>query len=99
MNSMHSTNTVVSICRENVVFCPTYRRAALTPPIKVLLAEQVERRGHDLIELEVMLDHIHLLVGCDMQFGIHRLVTLLKGYSTHVLRAELLALKRRLPWQ
>ncbi len=43
---------------------------------------------------------MHLLVGCDPQFGIHRLVKLLKllkGYSSHALRAEFPALKRRLP--
>ena len=44
-----------------------------------------------------MPDHVHLLVGCDPQFGIHRLVKLLKGYSSHVLREEFPALKRRLP--
>lgn len=44
-----------------------------------------------------MPDHVHLLVGCDPQFGIHRLVKLLKGYSSHALRAEFPALKRRLP--
>src|SRR5260221_12476000 len=47
--------------------------------------------------MEVMPDHVHLLVGCDPQFGIHRLVKLLKGYSSHALRAEFPALKRRLP--
>ncbi len=51
--------------------------------------------------MEVMPDHGHLLVGCDPQFGTHRLVKLLKGYSSHVLsqalRAEFPALKRRLP--
>jgi len=40
---------------------------------------------------------VHLLVGCDPQFGIHRLVKLLKGYSSHTLRAEFPTLKRRLP--
>ena len=45
----------------------------------------------------VMPDHVHLLVGCDSQFGIRRLVKLLKGYSSHALREEFPALKRRLP--
>lgn len=65
--------------------------------MKVILAEQIERWGQELIEMEVMPDHIHLLIGCDPQFGIHRLVKLLKGYSSHALRAEFPALKRRLP--
>ena len=47
--------------------------------------------------MEVLLDHVHLLVGCDPQFGIHRLVKLLKGHSAHALRAEFPALQRRLP--
>jgi len=50
-----------------------------------------------MIELEVMPDHVHLLLGCDPQFGIHRLVKLLKGQSSHALRAEFPTLKRRLP--
>jgi putative transposase len=33
----------------------------------------------------------------DPQFGIHRLVKLLKGHSSHALRMEFPALKRRLP--
>ena len=65
--------------------------------LKVILAEQIERLGQELIELEVMPDHVHLLPGCDPQFGIHRLLTLLKGYSSHALRAEFPALKRRRP--
>jgi putative transposase len=47
----------------------------LAPPIderlKILLAEQVERWGQELIELEVLPDHVHLLVGCGPQFGMH----------------------------
>jgi putative transposase len=98
---MRSNNTVVYVCRYHVVFCPKYRRKVLMPPIderlKVILAEQIEWWGQDLIEMEVMPDHVHLLVGCDPQFGIHRLVKLLKGYSSHALRVEYPALKRRLP--
>lgn len=98
---MCGSNNVVSICRYHVVFCPKYRRKVFMPPIderlKVILAEQIERWGQDLIEMEVMPDYVHLLVGCDPQFGIHRLVKLLKGSSSHTLRAEFPALKRRLP--
>ena len=47
--------------------------------------------------MEVMPDHGHQLLSRDPQFGIHRLVKLLKGYSSHALREEFPALKRRLP--
>ncbi|HEV2457295.1 MAG TPA: IS200/IS605 family transposase [Ktedonobacterales bacterium] len=101
MNTMRSNSNVVSICRYHVVFCPKYRRKVLTPPIderlKTILTEQIERWGQDLLELEVLPDYGHLLVGCDPHFGIHRLVKLLKGSSAHALRAEFPALQRRLP--
>ena len=101
MKALRGKNNVVSICRYHVVFCPKYRRKVFMPPIderlKVILAAHIERWGQELIEMEVMPDHVHLLVGGDPQFGIHRLVKLLKGSSSHVLRAEFPTLKRRLP--
>jgi putative transposase len=101
MEGKHSNHNVVYICRYHLIFCPKYRRKVLTPPIderlKTILAEQIERWGQELIELEVMPDHVHLLVGCDPQFGIHRLVKLLKGHSSHALRSEFPVLKKRLP--
>ncbi len=101
MEGKRSNHNVVYICRYHVIFCPKYRRKVLTPPIderlKTILAEQIERWGQELIEMEVMPDHVHLLMGCDPQFGIHRLVKLLKGSSSHALRQEFPNLKRRLP--
>ena len=101
MNNMRGNNNAVYVCRYHLVFCPTYRRKVLAPPIderlKVILAEQMERWGQERIEWAGMPDHVHLLVGCDPQFGMHRLVKLLKGYRSHALRAEFPALKRRLP--
>ena len=39
----------------------------------------------------------HLLVDCDPQYGIHKLVRLIKGRTSRYLRAEFPSLKRRLP--
>jgi putative transposase len=101
MEGKRSNHNVVYICRYHVIFCPKYRRKVLMPPIderlQTILTEQIERWGQELIELEVMPDHVHLLVGCDPQFGIHRLVKLLKGHSSHALRSEFPTLKKRLP--
>jgi putative transposase len=101
VNDTRSHHNVVSICQYHVVFCPKYRRKVLAPPrderLKVMLGEQIEQWGQELIELEVMPDHVHLLVECAPQFSIHRLIKVLKGYSSHVLRDEFPVLKRRLP--
>ena len=48
-------------------------------------------------EMEVMPDHVHLLLIVDPQFGIHRLVKLLKGRSSRFLRQEFPKLKTRMP--
>src|SRR5438445_7706361 len=47
--------------------------------------------------LEIMPDHVHVLVEVDPQLGIHRLVKHLKGVSSHSLRQEFRTLKSRLP--
>ena len=44
-----------------------------------------------------MPDHVHVLVGIDPQFGVHRLTKLMKGRSSRLLRQEFPKLKSRLP--
>ena len=51
----------------------------------------------ELLRLEVMPDHVHLLVEVDPQYGIHRLVRASKGRSSRLLRQQYPWLKSRLP--
>jgi putative transposase len=44
-----------------------------------------------------MQDHVHILCDVDPQFGIHRLVRLMKGRSSRLLRQEFKPLRTRLP--
>ena len=98
---LKTNNNIVYNCHYHVVFCPKYRRKVLVNGVderlKTILIETLEKWGQELIELEVLPDHVHLLVGCDPQFGIHRLVKYLKGTSSRYLRQEFPQLKRRLP--
>ena len=50
-----------------------------------------------VIEMEVMPDHAYLLGEVDPRFGIHRLVRLLKGRCSRLLRQEFPRLRSRLP--
>lgn len=101
MTELKSNNNIVYSCHYHVVFCPKYRRRVLTPPIaerlKVLIGEIVVRWQAECIEMEIMPDHVHLLLSCDPQFGIHRLVKLIKGATSHQLRKEFPELTSRLP--
>ena len=96
-----SNNNIVYSCKYHVVWCPKYRRKVLTGKIEARLKELVQETclelQCELIELEIMPDHVHLLVEVDPQFGIHTLVKNLKGKSSRILRKEFPVLTTKLP--
>ncbi|WP_338258500.1 IS200/IS605 family transposase [Dictyobacter halimunensis] len=96
-----SNRNVCYSCKYHVVWCPKYRRQVLVEPIESRLQEimhQVcQECNAEILSQEIMPDHVHLLVECDPQFGIHRLVKMLKGRSSHLLRQEFPLLKKKLP--
>ncbi len=96
-----SNNNVVYSCKYHVVWCPKYRRKVLTEEVayrlKDIVTQVCTEHGSDILEMEIMLDHVHLLVECDPQFGIHKLVKLCKGRSSYLLRKEFPQLRKRLP--
>lgn len=99
--TLRSNSNVVFQCAFHVVWCPKYRRRVLggrvEARLKELVREVVEEKGAWLVELEVMPDHVHLLVEVDPQYGVHRLVKAIKGRTSRVLRGEFPSLKSRLP--
>ncbi|MFL5627411.1 MAG: IS200/IS605 family transposase [Ktedonobacteraceae bacterium] len=96
-----SNQNVFYACHYHVVWCPKYRRKVLVQAIEARLKEILQAAcaeyQAEIEELEVMPDHVHMVVSVDPQFGIHRLVKLLKGRSSHLLRQEFPPLKRKLP--
>lgn len=92
---------MVYSCKYHVVWTPKYRRKVLVEGVderlKVILAELCAETECDLLAVEVMPDHVHLLVQVDPQFGIHKFVKLAKGRSSRLLRQEFAWLKSRLP--
>ena len=96
-----SNNNVVYSCKYHVVWCPKYRRKVLVGGVderlKEVAREVADEMGFQIIEMEVMPDHVHMLVEVDPQLGIHRAVKRVKGRSSRVLREEFPQLKSRLP--
>lgn len=101
MSKYKSNLNVVYSCKYHIVFCPKYRRKVLSEPIQARMIEIIravaDERRFEIIETEVMPDHVHILLEVDPQFGIHRAVKLIKGTSSRLLRQEFPELKRRLP--
>jgi len=100
MNFKSNRNIVYS-CKYHIVWCPKYRRKVLVDGIDARLKEilfQVSvERASEIIEMEIMPDHVHLLVEVNPQYGIHRFVRQLKGVSSRILRKEFPQLCSRLP--
>ena len=96
-----SNNNVVYSCKYHVVWCLKYRRKVLVNNISKRLEELIIQKSleinADIIEMEVMPDHVHLLIEVDPQFGINRAIRSIKGFSSYTLRKEFPSLKTRLP--
>lgn len=56
--------------------------------LKDIIHQVVHEHHAEVIEMEVMPDHVHLLVEVDPQDGLHKLVKQLKGCSSRFLRQE-----------
>ena len=92
---------MVFCCRYHVIFCPKYRRKVLTKPIQDRLKEVVLSLQEDnkfiVLEMEVMPDHVHLLLDIDPFIGVSTVVARIKGKTSNVLNREFPELQRKLP--
>ncbi|WP_428342924.1 IS200/IS605 family transposase [Mycobacterium sp.] len=93
-----STRKSVFSVKYHVIWCPKYGRDVLGGPIqtrlKQLIAEVVTEFGWIVIEVETMPDHVHLLVGLPPQVAVSKLVQILTGRSSRLLRQEFAHLAR-----
>lgn len=96
-----SNHNVVYSCKYHVVFCPKYRRKVLVNGVDIRLKELIKlicvEIQVDVIEMEIMTDHVHLLLEVDPQFGIHKAVKTIKGKTSRILRQEFPWLRSRIP--
>lgn len=101
MKKFKSNNNVVYSCKYHVVWTPKYRRPVLKDGVDVrlkeLLATIAKETQVDIIEVEIMPDHVHLLIEVDPQFGVHKAVKRFKGATSRYLRSEFPHLKSRIP--
>ena len=88
-------------CQYHVIFCPKYRRKVLTDGVDTRLKELVQSKesdfGYTVLAVEVMPDHVHMILDIDPITSPISVITKLKGFLAHQLRAEFPILRRRLP--
>jgi putative transposase len=95
------TNHSVFSCQYHIIFCPKYRRRVLINDIekrlKELLLAKQDDYSYTIVEMEVMPDHVHLLLDINPEVGINNIVGRIKGYTSNTLRKEFKELTTRLP--
>lgn len=65
--------------------------------LKEIINQVANALSCEVLELEVMPDHVHILCEVDPQFGVHKFVKQVKGRSSRLLRQEFPYLKSKLP--
>jgi putative transposase len=101
MNTLKTLNHVTYNCNYHIVWTPKYRKKLLIGDIKndfieILKNSSIEMEV-DLIEFEVMPDHIHILVSIPPQLKIGTYLKKIKGNSSRFLRNKYKDLKSKLP--
>jgi putative transposase len=96
-----SNNNIVYSCKYHIVWCPKYRRKVLLDKVgerlKEIILDVCKEYDIEMIEMEIMPDHVHILIDVDPQFGVHKAIKLMKGRSSKLLREEFKHLTTKLP--
>ncbi len=101
MKKYRVNNNIVFSNKYHIIWCTKYRRQLLENEIKErlkeIIKEECSNRNAEILELEIMPEHIHILLEVDPQYGIHRMLKQIKGASSRKLRNEFPELRTRIP--
>jgi len=93
-----STNETVFSAKYHIIWCPKYRSKVLVGKVEACLGEMIREicREYeaDVLGLEIMPDHVHLLVELPPAVPLSRFIQTLKGRSSRVLRRQFPHLRR-----
>ena len=97
----HTAEHITYSCQYHVIFCPKYRRSVLTSPydeaLKSMFLEIADTYKFSILDMEVMPDHVHMIIDCNPRFGVMECVRKLKGITSRRMRETYPELKKRLP--
>ncbi len=76
-------------CKYHVVFAPKYRRQVIYGKLKKdigqILRELCQRKGINIIEAELCVDHVHMLIEVPPKYSISEIMGYLKGKSSLII--------------
>ncbi|MBU4293440.1 MAG: IS200/IS605 family transposase [Actinobacteria bacterium] len=101
MNRWKTSITAVYNLSYHIIWCPKYRRPVLVGEIADRLNELLKQKAKELeveiVETNIMSDHVHLFVKTKPIYAPQFVVGQLKGYTSRLLRQEFGSLRSRLP--
>lgn len=93
-----SSRHTIFACDYHIIWCTKYRKQVLTSAVqerlKEIIMEKQEDYNYVVTALEIMPEHVHLLVSIHPKYAVTDIVGKIKGYSSLVLRREFFGLKR-----
>ena len=102
MSRFRKTSHVLWHCQYHIVWVPKYRFRVLTGPIAQEVYECIQvfcgQLGSEVIELNVQVDHVHLLVMNPPKVRLSTLMGILKGRSAIQVFKKFPYLKQRPYW-
>ena len=101
-NKVYKTSkSSVYSCQFHVIWTTKYRRKVLNEQIqsrlKELILEKQKDFDYEILEMEIMNDHVHLLLDLNPLRGVNKIIGEIKGYTSKVLRGEFKELTTRIP--
>jgi putative transposase len=86
------SNTAVFNIGYHLIWCPKFRRKVLVNDVERRLKEHLLRKSVEInveiVEIEIMPDHLHMFVKTKPVDAPHYIVQQFKGYASRMLRAE-----------
>ena len=96
-----NNNNIRYSAKYHIVWCTKYRKQILLEPavtkLKEIIQEVCLSKNIEILAVEIMPDHVHLLLEIDPQYGVHKAVKALKGVSSRLLRKQFTWLRTRVP--
>ena len=101
LTSYKSNKNIIYSCKYHIIWCTKFRRDLLKEQVDIdlknIIFEISKKLKVEVIEIEIMPDHVHLLVDVDPQFGVHKYIKNVKGSSSKLLRDKYKELRSRVP--
>jgi putative transposase len=86
-------------CKYHIVWCPKYRykvlKGAVQKSVKQILIQLCEWKKLEIIEMNVVEDHIHLVLSIPLKYGVSAAIGFLKGKCAFKIFDKHLELKKR----